>query len=99
MRRTIFMLTLAAVVLGCSSLENRMVYYPRPYDPAFEPPPNANRETGREVTLTTAKGDVISARWYPNPQATGAILYCPGNAGNLQTRAPQVLNLWVALGQ
>lgn len=88
-----------AFVVGCTSLENKMVYYPRSYDPAFEPPPNKANEAGREITLTVSEDKIINARWYPAPKSQGAVLYCPGNAGNLQLRSPQMVRLGTTLGQ
>jgi fermentation-respiration switch protein FrsA (DUF1100 family) len=80
---------------GCASLENRMVYHPRPFDEAGSP--DAIQAT--DVELTTPAGKKVYARWYPQPGARGAVLYCPGNAGNLQTRAEAVRDLWAGLGE
>ena len=86
---------LLSFVCGCTSLENRLVYQPRDYDATA--PEAADR--GIDLELTAATGNKIHARWYPQEGAMGAILFCPGNAGNLQSRAAAVQELWVALGQ
>jgi fermentation-respiration switch protein FrsA (DUF1100 family) len=72
-----------------------MVFHPRPYDDASRAP----SDKGIDVALETPNQVAIQARWYPQPGSTGAILYCPGNAGNLQGRAALVQDLWVNLGQ
>lgn len=83
-------LLLAAV--GCASMENRMVYHPRSFSEAADANKSAEEQ---DVTLP---GD-IHARWSPCPKAQGAVLFCHGNAGNLQSRSVTVKNLWVALGE
>src|SRR5262249_29186117 len=37
--------------------------------------------------------------WCPHPHATGALLYCPGNAGNLDGRARLVRDLYQHLDE
>lgn len=93
MRRTWALSAMLAV--GCASMEERMVFRPRPFDAAREP--EGHRPV--EIELTTASQRKAHARWYPQAGASGAILYCPGNAGNMQSRAAAVQELWVALGQ
>jgi fermentation-respiration switch protein FrsA (DUF1100 family) len=78
MRKAIMLLLLLA---GCEALENRFVYVPTPSDPrgtAPLPPPL------QDVELATADGVKIHARWCPKPDARGVLLYCHGNAGNLE---------------
>jgi len=92
MRRIAIMLALAGFVLGCTSMENRMVFHPRMID-YLEP----ESPTSTEVTLETTTGGKINARWRPMPGAQGAVLYCPGNAGNLQSRSAKAQSLGVNL--
>lgn len=82
-------------VIGCASMENRMVYHPRAFDEAADVKP-ADAE---DVMLTTPSGVVIHARWVPSAASPGAIVFCHGNAGNLQGRAAAVQTLSVALGE
>ena len=92
MRRFALMLSFAGFVLGCTSMENRVLFHPRTYD-THEPP----APTTQDVTLETPTGAKISARWRPIPGSQGAILFCPGNAGNLQSRQTATQTLGVAL--
>src|SRR4051794_21183071 len=87
--------TALAVIAGCASLENRMVYHPAPFDATTEPAGSGPTE----IELTTARGRKVCARWHPQTGSRGAVLYCPGNAGNMQSRADAVRDLWVALGE
>lgn len=93
MRRAAFFLTFMGIVLGCSSVENRAVFHPRTFDQKLEPEAPDNPD----LMLDTASGTKINARWRPQPGSQGAILFCPGNAGNLQSRHVQTQNLSVAL--
>jgi fermentation-respiration switch protein FrsA (DUF1100 family) len=84
-------LAAALVASGCLSLENRLLYYPVPTKPGDgQPMPTP---LIRDVYLRTADDNQIHARWFQHPQATGAILYCPGNAGNLEYRNRLVSDL------
>jgi fermentation-respiration switch protein FrsA (DUF1100 family) len=47
----------------------------------------------------TVTGDQIHARWFERVGSTGVILYCPGNAGNLDHRSAQVSQLAAELNQ
>ncbi len=95
MRRIVVLLGLASVVVGCASMENRMVYYPARYDEQLD----AKMPAAHDVTLTLASEKTVHARWQPHDGSQGAILYCHGNAGNLQSRAANVQNLQIALGE
>lgn len=89
------MLALAlAAVCGCAALEGRLLYHPeKSSDEGPLPKPL------RDVELRTAAGTKIHARWCPQSNACGAVLYCPGNAGNLERRARPVRELYDALGE
>jgi pimeloyl-ACP methyl ester carboxylesterase len=82
---------LALCQAGCLSLENRLLFHPVPSAPgATELPADAPI---RNVYLRSADGNQIHVRWFPYPQATGAVVFCPGNAGNLDYRNHQVSEL------
>lgn len=83
---------LVVCVLGCSPLENRMVYHPRSFD--VDEPAAADVQ---DVVLDSASGAKIHARYRVVPKSQGAILYCPGNAGNLQNRQAKMRTLGVEL--
>lgn len=79
---------------GCLSLENRLIFHPTPAsqrDTAPLPPPL------EDVELRTADGVKVHARWCPHPNATGVLLYCHGNAGNLEQRGQLMRAFWASL--
>jgi fermentation-respiration switch protein FrsA (DUF1100 family) len=81
---------------GCVSLENKLLYYPtRCSKDRYEPPP----APVQDIELHTADGIRIHGRWCPHRKARGAVLYCHGNAGNIDGRAGAVRELWQALGE
>jgi fermentation-respiration switch protein FrsA (DUF1100 family) len=51
------------------------------------------------VFLRAPDGNKIHARWFRNPKGTGAVIYCPGNAGNLEHRGELVTELAAHLGK
>ena len=73
------------LLTGCQSLENRLLYHPTPSDATA----NTSglrldaRSAAQEVELRTADGTKVHARWCPHPQPRGVLIYCHGNAGNL----------------
>jgi pimeloyl-ACP methyl ester carboxylesterase len=69
------------LLCGCAALENRFVYFPTKSDPRAMPAPL------QEVALKTADGLRIHAGFCEQPQANRVLLYCHGNAGNLEQRA------------
>lgn len=86
-------LLLLVCLAGCHALENRLVFHPtrtEPRDIAPLPPPL------EDVELRTADGGLIHARWSPHPAARGVLLYCPGNAGNLENRGRLMRELWAS---
>lgn len=80
---------------GCLAIENRLLYFPAPAtgDPWTLSAPL------EDVTLNLSDGAAIHARWAPNPRSSGAILFCHGNAGNLEQRGGLVKEIYDALGE
>jgi len=79
---------------GCQSFENRLVFHPQTSDAksaAPLPPPL------QDVEFRTADGIKIHARWCPHSQAQGVVLYCHGNAGNLEHFGKTMRDFYVAL--
>lgn len=95
MRRIFFFASLLAAgsFLGCAPMENFVLYRPSAGIDEKEPLPAGFED----VMLTTSSGVVVHARYAPHPEAKGAVLYCHGNAGNLQRRGGSVHDLWGAL--
>jgi pimeloyl-ACP methyl ester carboxylesterase len=94
-RRSPFALLLLAC-LGCTAAENRLLYHPVRSDPRnYRPPPPPLQD----VYLNLADGTKIHARWCPHPGARGALLFCHGNAGNLEGWGRAARELWEALGE
>ena len=87
-------LVLLAAMFGCASLEDSVVFHPVTY--VDSPPPLG--VTATDVDLPLANDVKVRARWYPQDGAKGTVLYCPGNAGNLEDRAEVVKQLRVFLG-
>jgi fermentation-respiration switch protein FrsA (DUF1100 family) len=83
MRRARISPVVATIILtclsGCVSLQNAFLYHPSPLP--REPGPTTNR--AKEVVLRAAGDLSICAWWYPCDGATGALLFCHGNAGSL----------------
>lgn len=83
-----------ACVCGCAALEKGLLYHPaKSGDDGPLPSPL------RDVELRTADGTKLHARWCPHPDSRGAVIYCPGNTGNLERRARPVRELYDALGE
>src|SRR5262245_53826019 len=81
---------------GCASVENRLLYHPTHCSKDhYERPPAPLQD----IELNTPAGPRMHARWCPHPGARGAVLYCHGNAGNVDGRAGVVKELWEALGE
>jgi fermentation-respiration switch protein FrsA (DUF1100 family) len=95
-RRLLISLPLAVVVSGCLAVENSLVFQPG-HGPDTPLPPG--QTAVQEVQLPSADGAVIQARWCPQLGARGAVLYCHGNAGDLEGRGGEVRALWEALGE
>ena len=74
-----FAMFVMLLLAGCLSVENALVYHPRPGAAPVEAPPPL-----QDVELKLADGTAIHARWAPHPSGAAAILYCHGNGGNLE---------------
>jgi fermentation-respiration switch protein FrsA (DUF1100 family) len=81
---------------GCLAVENRLLYHPTHSAEDRLPPASPLLQ---DVELHTADGTAIHARWRPHPASRGALLYCHGNAGNLEQRGWAVRELGEALGK
>lgn len=77
-------------------LENSLVFHPTKEKQDWEPPPAPEVQ---DVHLKSRDGTAIHAWWWPTPAASGAILYCHGNAGNLSHRGPSIGKLRELLGE
>jgi fermentation-respiration switch protein FrsA (DUF1100 family) len=80
---------------ACSSIENRLVFHPS----AAPQSPAALAAPWRDVELNTPDGNLVHARWHPLAKSHGAILYCAGNAGNVDTHMPLAQKLSESLGE
>ena len=70
------------------ALERWFIYYPVTAAEDWAEPPDPRI---RDVELAAATGERIHAWWLPRPEATGAVLYAHGNAGNLSHRGKGIL--------
>jgi len=84
---TVLLLTVAggylALCLLAWAFQPRLVFFPGP------PPARTPQAYGlayEEVALTADDGVRLSAWWLPIEGATGAVLVCHGNAGNIENR-------------
>jgi fermentation-respiration switch protein FrsA (DUF1100 family) len=92
MRPTLILLL--ASLAGCETLENRFVYHPMRTDPKAV---TSSVPPLQDVELRTADGVKIHARWCPHPQSRGVLLYCHGNAGNLEHCGKVMRDFWESL--
>src|SRR5262245_26383151 len=73
---------LVLLLAGCASVEDRLVYFPtrsRPRDVPLPPPL-------QDVRFPLADRVSIHGRWCPRHDANCVVLYCHGNAGNIEGR-------------
>ena len=81
-------------IVGCASFEDSVVFHPR-VETALPPmPPGV---TAFDFDLPLASDVKVHARFYEQAGATGTILFCPGNAGNMESRADTIKDLRVLL--
>jgi fermentation-respiration switch protein FrsA (DUF1100 family) len=71
------------LILVLVMLENFFLYHPTRASEDWLEPPNSRV---RDVELHSADGTMLHAWWCPCEGATGAVLLCHGNAGNLSHR-------------
>ena len=93
MRR--YALVLLFGIVGCASMEDSLVFHPASY---VDLPPTPGI-TAVDVDLPIDSDVKVHARWYPQDGAKGTILYCPGNAGNMESRAETIKELRVFLNK
>jgi fermentation-respiration switch protein FrsA (DUF1100 family) len=77
------------------ALENRLVYHPTAAEQDWQRPPLSVED----LHLKLPDGTAIHAWWCPKAGATGALLYCHGNGGNLSHRGHAILALQQLLDQ
>ncbi|OAI54842.1 hypothetical protein AYO44_03205 [Planctomycetaceae bacterium SCGC AG-212-F19] len=82
------------VVIVLLLLENALLFQSVTATADWQAPPAGYNV--EDVTVTTKDGS-IHGWWFPKPGATGALLYCHGNAGNLSYRGPAIPPLMNAL--
>jgi pimeloyl-ACP methyl ester carboxylesterase len=80
---------------GCSSVESALIFQPAPGSKTYEAPP----PPVQDLELTMADGTRIHARWFPHPGASGAVLYCHGNGGNIEQYGKIVREIEQNLGE
>lgn len=71
------------ILLVLLALENWLLYPRTTAAQHWQPAPDSRMQ---DVEFQSADGNRIHAWWYPRDGATGAVLYCHGNAGNLSHR-------------
>jgi len=92
MQRCVVLLLLFA---GCAALENRVVFHPAPSDPNAPAPPLPIVD----VELQSADGVTIHARWCPHADSRGVLLFCHGNAGNVEHWGIRAREFWHTLAR
>jgi fermentation-respiration switch protein FrsA (DUF1100 family) len=73
------------ILLVLLALESRFIYQPTPAAVSWREPPDP---AVRDVYFDLPGGERVHGWWWPRPNATGAVLYAHGNAGNLSHRGP-----------
>jgi pimeloyl-ACP methyl ester carboxylesterase len=105
MWRGLTLLLFAALSLGCQGIENHLVF-----QPTHTPEPRSGSDGFRlsasdsalrayPLDLVTADGTRVRAWWCPYPGCTGAVLYCHGNAGDLNDRIQPIAAVMAELHQ
>lgn len=104
MRPPLFAIPVVLALTGCRGLEDRVVYRPTRTPPAARTDgvplsPARSDRRAYPLDLSTADGTRVRAWWCPVPGASGAVLYCHGNAGDLSDRVDPVAKVMEELGQ
>jgi uncharacterized protein len=81
-------------IVGCASFEDSVVFHPRIETSLPPAPPGV---VSSDFDLPLANNVKVHARLYAQQGATGTILFCPGNAGNMESRADTIKDLRVLL--
>lgn len=96
-----WLVRLAVIYLGVCLvlmfLENSLLYHPHKDTDSWLPPPAGLPV--EDVWVETPDGTRIHGWYFPKAGATGVLLYCHGNAGNLSHRGPVAPEFMAALGQ
>lgn len=75
------------------AFEDRFIYHPVPAARRWNEPPAGHQV--QDVDLRTPDGTPVHARWFPRAGATGAVLICHGQAGNVSLECgPRQLAGW-----
>src|SRR5262245_12767614 len=83
------LISYVGVIIVLLWLENSLVYHPVSASNWQKPP----HPSVIDVELTTSDGVPLHAWFYPKEDAPGAVLYFPGNAGNLSWRGDTLAKL------
>ena len=94
-RKTLLFMAISLSVGACTSLETALEFQPAPGAKTYSPPPPPIQD----LELAMADGTKIHARWAPHPKATGAVLYCHGNGGNIESWGRTVREIWENLSE
>jgi uncharacterized protein len=84
------------MLLSLLALETELVYHPSPASASWREP---SSPTVREVEMTGPSGERLYGWWCPAEGATGALLYCHGNGGNLSIWADHIEMIRQELGE
>jgi fermentation-respiration switch protein FrsA (DUF1100 family) len=86
-RKSLCFLLIPLAIAGCAvTLEDKVLFQPEAGAKKYDGPPAPIQD----LELPMPDGNRIHGRWVPNPNATGAILYLHGNAGNIDGYAATV---------
>ena len=85
-----------AILVCLIVLETELVYHPSPASLSWREPSSL---TVRDVEMTGPSGGRLHGWWCPTEGATGALLYCHGNGGNLSVWADHVEMIRKELGE
>jgi fermentation-respiration switch protein FrsA (DUF1100 family) len=90
---------------GCAAVENRLAFHPS-HTPEPAAGPAGFRLSSADPALraypfdlAAADGTPVRAWWCPHPGGRGVVLYCHGNAGDLNDRIDPVSKVLTELGQ
>lgn len=79
----VILLTYAGVCVLMAALQSKLLYFPTK---GIDATPADVGLAFDDLTLTTSDGVAIAAWYIPHEDATGSVIFCHGNAGNLSGR-------------